>query len=64
MELERKVDQLINLVEAWIERAEADGCLGCAFEETEEWEMPCAECKRACKDYWRYKEADCDTEES
>ena len=35
------------------EREQADGCQGCAFESTEEWEMPCAKCRRACKDYWR-----------
>ena len=34
---------------------EADGCQGCAFTDVEEWEMPCAKCKRACKDYWRPK---------
>lgn len=31
------------------------GCSGCAFEDVNEWEMPCAKCKRACKDYWRKK---------
>lgn len=31
----------------------ADGCVGCAFADTEEWEMPCAKCRRNCKDYWR-----------
>ena len=33
--------------------AESLGCNGCAFEDVEEWEMPCAKCKRSCKDYWR-----------
>jgi len=33
----------------------ADGCVGCAFNDTEEWEMPCAKCKRNMKDYWRAK---------
>lgn len=33
----------------------ADGCLGCAFEHVEEWELPCAKCKRNCKDYWRMR---------
>lgn len=37
------------------EREQADGCQGCEFESTEEWEMPCAKCSRACKDYWRAK---------
>lgn len=31
------------------------GCTGCAFEDVNEWEMPCAKCKRGCKDYWRKK---------
>ena len=31
------------------------GCNGCAFEDVEEWEMPCSKCKRGCKDYWRKK---------
>lgn len=34
-------------------KAKADGCVGCAFKWTEEWEMPCCKCKRAMKDYWR-----------
>lgn len=29
------------------------GCEGCAFWDKETWEMPCKECKRNCKDYWR-----------
>lgn len=29
------------------------GCGGCAFEDVEEWEMPCVRCKRGCKDYYR-----------
>lgn len=36
-----------------IEQVKADGCTGCAFGSVEEWEMPCAKCKRGCKDYWR-----------
>ena len=38
-----------------IEIAKADGCTDCAFQEVNEWEMPCAKCKRGCKDYWRRK---------
>lgn len=45
-----KVDSL--LAEAQ-KKEDADGCQGCAFTNVEEWEMPCAKCKRACKDYWR-----------
>ena len=31
----------------------ADGCQGCVFYRVEEWKMPCKECKRSKKDYWR-----------
>lgn len=33
----------------------ADGCLDCAFESAESWELPCRQCKRNAKDYWRKK---------
>lgn len=29
------------------------GCVGCRYCDVEEWEMPCKECRRAKKDYWR-----------
>ena len=35
--------------------AEHDGCVGCAFEDVEEWEMPCCKCSNACKDYYRHR---------
>ena len=35
--------------------AQESGCDGCAFEDVDEWEMPCGKCKRGCKDYWRRK---------
>ena len=38
-----------------LEKSNADGCRYCAFEDVEEWEMPCNKCKRNCKDYWRKK---------
>lgn len=37
------------------EQINADGCYGCAFENVEPWEMPCAKCARNSKDYWRAK---------
>lgn len=33
----------------------ADGCVGCGFESTEPWELPCKQCSRGNKDYWRAK---------
>ena len=36
----------------------ADGCVGCAFEDTESWQLPCSACKRNCKDYWRAKKVE------
>lgn len=42
-------------VDARVMKENADGCVGCVFEHVEEWEMPCAKCKRNAKDYWRAK---------
>ena len=42
-------------VDARLMKENADGCVGCAFEHVEEWELPCAKCMRNCKDYWREK---------
>ena len=36
-------------------KEDADGCVGCAFEDVESWQLPCTMCKRNCKDYWRAK---------
>lgn len=44
---------LQELLETLAERMKADGCTGCAYIDTPEWKNPCAQCKRACKDYWR-----------
>lgn len=43
------IEELKKVLDAYL----ADGCLGCAFESTEEWKLPCMECRRNCKDYWR-----------
>ena len=48
--------EIMQVLEAIIEKDNADGCVGCAFIDTEDWELPCAKCKRACKDYWRSSE--------
>ena len=45
--------ELIEAIQAVIDKEKSDGCLGCAYEDTEEWCMPCAKCKRNCKDYYR-----------
>lgn len=34
----------------------AEGCVGCAYESTEEWLLPCCKCRRNSKDYWRAKD--------
>lgn len=58
-EIIRKLNRLwhesVMMVAEEIEKLNADGCDGCAFESVEEWEMPCAKCKRNNKDYWRAK---------
>ncbi len=45
--------ELRKVVDAYL----ADGCSDCAYYDVEEWNMPCAKCKRNTKDYWR-KEVD------
>lgn len=42
-----------GLEDAYKQREDADGCTGCAFQDVDTWELPCRQCKRGCKDYWR-----------
>lgn len=42
-----------RLAERARQEAADDLCNGCAFFNNNEWEMPCAKCKRGCKDFWR-----------
>lgn len=48
------IEKLKKVLDAYL----VDGCYECAFEDCEEWEMPCCKCSRNCKDYWREKEGD------
>ena len=48
--------ELIAVIEAVIEKAKADGCIGCKHIDKDDWEMPCAKCKRCVRDYWERKE--------
>lgn len=50
--------EIMQILEAIIERDKADGCVGCAYFDKEDWEMPCAKCRRASRDYWRRAEAE------
>ena len=50
-----KLKDIIDAIEKQRIKEDADGCIGCAFENVEPWEMPCAKCKRNSKDYWRAK---------
>jgi hypothetical protein len=45
------IDELRKVLDTYL----ADGCVGCAFEDREEWDMPCQKCERNAKDYWRQK---------
>ncbi len=42
-----------KILEQAIEQCKADGCSGCAYMSVEEWELPCRQCARNCRDYWR-----------
>ena len=46
------IEELKKVLAAYL----ADGCVGCAFEDVNEWVLPCRECRRNTKDYWRTKE--------
>ena len=50
-----RIIELLDGIREYVTNSDA-GCLGCAYEDKEEWEAPCKMCKRNCKDYWRYKE--------
>lgn len=50
-----KMENIVRAMRILHEQDAADGCLGCAFEDVDEWNMPCVKCKRNCKDYWRAK---------
>lgn len=41
--------------DAMMMKEDADGCVGCNFEDVESWQPPCTMCKRNNKDYWRTK---------
>lgn len=43
-------DTAIALLENMLNK---DSCVNCAFSTTNDWEMPCKQCKRGCKDYYR-----------
>ena len=47
------VEDYRKILDIALEQCKADGCNGCAFIITEEWEEPCRRCARNCKDYWR-----------
>ena len=46
-------DTIINRLEPY---TEPDGCDGCKYVDTEEWEEPCRRCKNSYKLMWRAKE--------
>ena len=45
------IKELRKVLDAYL----ADGCNGCCYESKEDWELPCRNCQRNCKDYWRAK---------
>lgn len=49
---DERLRKLHDLIKAWIDREEADGCSKCKYEDTKEWEQPCSLCSRNHKDYY------------
>ena len=48
-----KADEIVEIIEALIEKHRTDVCTGCAFVSREAWEEPCKMCRRATIDYYR-----------
>ena len=51
-------ETVINILQDIITDLSSDGCLGCAYEDFEEWKEPCKMCRRASKDYYRREQHD------
>ena len=43
---------LQEMLQTLADKLKADGCSGCKHADKPEWKLPCAQCKRSCKDYW------------
>lgn len=43
---------LQELLQTLADKLKADGCTGCKYQDVPEWKLPCAQCRRGCKDYW------------
>ena len=39
-----------------LERIDAEGCVGCKYEDVPPHCLPCNECKRNCHDFWESEE--------
>ena len=46
---------VLEIIQAIIDRNKHDGCTLCAYYDKEPWNEPCRFCKRNCHDYWKYK---------
>lgn len=44
--------------EAFRMKENSEGCVGCAFEDVNSWEMPCDRCCNNNKNYWRKKKVE------
>ena len=47
--------RLRHIMHEW-EMYKEGGCYLCKYEDRQEWEEPCASCKRSHKDFWERKE--------
>lgn len=44
--------EIIEALQRYQERHEADGCSGCVYVDVQPYEHPCRNCKRAKRDLW------------
>ena len=52
---------LQEMLQTLADKLKADGCVGCKHVDKPEWKLPCAQCKRACKDRWEAEKHEADT---
>lgn len=48
--------EALNEATKILKRIDADGCVGCKYEDVPPHRPPCDECKRNCHDFWESEE--------
>lgn len=54
--VDTKYERFLAIAIDAIKKQKMDGCCECAYESRREWQVPCKDCRRAHRDYWRTKD--------